>query len=380
MGCRLGTGLGVLAMQKRTDALQINQSVTSIDDLPPKIEGPSAWLGSELAQKNNWLELLSSAEINEIGEAARKALEASGGNIAKITPAIFPLPTFSKRLSNIERDIMYGRGFALLRGLPVDEWGTEISAAAFYGLGSHLGPARSQNAKGHILGHVRDLGRDPDDPNARIYQTTARQTFHTDSTDIVGLLCLKTAKSGGESMLVSAMTIYNRMREEAPELALELFQPNAIDRRGEVPIGMKGYYMLPPLTWHEENITIHYQRRYIDSAQRFEDAPRLSQQRIQALDMFDRLANDPDLKLDMEFHPGDVQLVHNHTLLHDRLGFEDWPENSKRRHLLRLWLASKNGRPLPEPFAQRFGSVTIGDRGGVITPNTIALNAPLEAI
>ena len=132
--------------------------------------------------------------------------------------------------------------------------------------------------------------------------------------------------------------------------------------------------------WHEENITIHYQRRYIDSAQRFADAPRLSQQRIQALDMFDRLANDPDLKLDMEFHPGDVQLVHNHTLLHDRLGFEDWPENSKRRHLLRLWLASKNGRPLPEPFAQRFGSVTIGDRGGVITPNTIALNAPLEAI
>jgi hypothetical protein len=93
-------------MQKRTDALQINQSVTSIDDLPPKIEGPSAWLGSELAQKNNWLELLSSAEINEIGEAARQALEASGGNIAKITPAIFPLPTFSKRLLKIERDIM----------------------------------------------------------------------------------------------------------------------------------------------------------------------------------------------------------------------------------------------------------------------------------
>jgi hypothetical protein len=358
----------------------LNEKVIAIDDLPPKVKGPSVWLGSEMAKSNEWKELLGPAEIDEIGFAARTALRSSGGNIAKITAAMFPLPNFSKRLSNIESDVMHGRGFALLRGLPVDDWGTELSAAAFYGLGAHLGSARSQNAKGHILGHVKDLGRDPDDPNARIYQTTARQTFHTDSTDIVGLLCLKTAKSGGESMLVSAMTIYNLMRDQAPDLALELFQPNAIDRRGEIPVGMKGYYMLPPLTWHEGNITIHYQRRYIDSAQRFEDAPRLSEKRIRALDMFDHLANQPDLKLDMEFQPGDIQLVHNHTLLHDRLGFEDWPEPSERRHLLRLWLASKDGRSLPEAFSQRFGSVTIGDRGGVITPATVKLNAPLEAV
>ncbi|MEQ9126603.1 MAG: TauD/TfdA family dioxygenase, partial [Alphaproteobacteria bacterium] len=240
--------------------------------------------------------------------------------------------------------------------------------------------ARSQNAKGHILGHVRDLGRDPNDPTARIYQTTARQTFHTDSTDIVGLICLKTAKSGGESMLVSAMSIYNVMREKAPELALELFQPNAIDRRGEVPVGMKEYYMLPPLTWHDGVLTVHYQRQYINSAQRFEDAPRLTEKRIQALDMFDSLANDPDLKLDMEFRPGDIQLVHNHTLMHDRLGFADWPEPERRRHLLRLWLAAKDARPLPEAFAQRFGSVTIGDRGGVVTAATVEMNAPLEAV
>ncbi|MEK9905495.1 MAG: TauD/TfdA family dioxygenase, partial [Rhodospirillales bacterium] len=223
----------------------MNEKFTAIDDLPPKVKGPSVWLGSEMAKSNEWKELLEPAEIDEIGFAARTALRSSGGNIAKITAAMFPLPNFSKRLSKIESDVMHGRGFALLRGLPVDDWGTETSAAAFYGLGAHLGSARSQNAKGHILGHVKDLGRDPDDPNARIYQTTARQTFHTDSTDIVGLLCLKTAKSGGESMLVSAMTIYNLMRDQAPDLALELFQPNAIDRRGEIPVGMKGYYMLP---------------------------------------------------------------------------------------------------------------------------------------
>ncbi len=360
--------------------LTVNPTIRTVADLPPKIEGPSAWLGKDMARSTEWLERLSDAEGAEIEAAARQALKTTGGDIARIRAGDFPLPTLAARMRKISNDLLEGRGFALLRGVPVDRWGIELSAAAFYGLGAHLGSARSQNAKGHILGHVRDLGRDENDPTARIYQTTARQTFHTDSCDFVGLICLKTSKSGGESMLVSAMTIHNVMREKAPELALELFRPNAIDRRGEVPIGMKDYFMLPPLTWHAGKLTVHYARRYIDSAQRFPDAPRLTAQRIAALDMFDRLANDPDLKLDMEFRPGDIQLVHNHTLLHDRLGFEDWPEPERRRHLLRLWLASEGARPLPEAFAQRFGSVTIGDRGGVITPATVALNAPLEAV
>lgn len=359
--------------------LTVNPNVRTIDDLPPAIEGPSAWRGSEMAASDVWLERLSDGDCAEIETAARAALAAKDGDIAAIDAASFPLPTLAGRIAKIEDDVLNGRGFTLMRGLPVADWGKELSAAAFYGIGAHMGSARSQNAMGHILGHVKDLGRDPDDPSARIYQTTARQTFHTDSCDIVGLICLQTAKSGGESMLASAMTAYNVMRTEAPELALELFRPNAIDRRGEVPAGMKGYYLLPPLTWHEGRLTVHYQRRYIDSAQRFKDAPRLTEQRIAALDMFDALVNDPANKLDMEFKPGDIQLVHNHTLMHDRLGFEDWPEPDRRRHLLRLWLACPGARPLPEAFAQRFGTVTIGDRGGVITPGTVKLNAPLEA-
>lgn len=360
--------------------LTINPTIKSVADLPPPVEGPAAWRGEDMASSTEWIEPVSMMEQVEIAAAAESALQATDGDIAKITKADFPLPTFANRIAQIGDDIINGRGFALLRGLPVEQMGTELSAAAFYGLGQHIGSARSQNAMGHILGHVCDIGRDPNDPSARIYQTTARQTFHTDSTDIVGLICLKTAKSGGESMLVSAMNIYNMMREAAPELALELFQPNAIDRRGEVPVGMKGYYMLPPLTWHEGQLSVHYARRYIDSAQRFEDAPRLTEKRIAALDMFDALANDPANKLDMEFKPGDVQLVHNHVLMHDRLGYEDWPEAEKRRHLLRLWLCSPDARPLPEAFAQKFGQVEIGDRGGILTPATVELNAPLEPV
>ena len=79
----------------------------------------------------------------------------------------------------------------------------------------------------------------------------------------------------------------------------------------------------------------------------------------------------------MEFQPGDVQLVHNHTILHDRTSFVDWPEAGRRRHLLRLWLAASGARPLPAAFAQRYGSLTVGDRGGIIVRGT-KLNAPLE--
>lgn len=360
--------------------LSINSDIKTVANLPPAVEGRAAWRNADFANTETWIERLSDQDNAEIKVAAETALTAAGGDIAKITKDRFALPTLGPRIAAISDEIQNGRGFALLRGIPVEDWGAELSAAAFYGVGAHIGKARSQNAKGHILGHVRDLGRDQNDPTARIYQTSARQTFHTDSTDIVGLLCLKTAKSGGESMLVSAMSIYNVMRERAPELALELFRTNAVDRRGEVPDGMLEYFTLPPLTWHAGRLTVHYARRYIDSAQRFPDAPRLTEQRIAALDMFDSLANDPEIKLDMEFKPGDIQLAHNHSLLHDRLDFEDWPELDKRRHLLRLWLCTPNSRPLPEAFAQRFGSVTIGDRGGVITPSTIALNAPLEAV
>ncbi|TAJ81981.1 TauD/TfdA family dioxygenase [Reyranella sp.] len=347
--------------------------------LPPEQTGAAAWYGPEISKRDDWLMPLGAAEVAEV-EAATKALVARNADIAAIAARDFPLPTLGAKLrARVDDEVLNGRGFLLLRGLPVERWSMAESATAFFGLGAHLGSARSQNGKGHVLGHVQDLGLDVKDPNVRIYQTHERQTYHTDSCDIVGLLCLKTAKSGGLSALVSSTTIFNEMRRQRPDLLQLLFQPLATDRRGEVPAGQKPYFEIPVFNWHQDYLTAIYQRQYIDSAQRFADAPRLSAAQVEALDMFDRLANDPKLNLFMEFKPGDVQLVHNHTMLHDRTGFEDWPEPERRRHLLRLWLAAAGGRPLPEIFAQRYGQVTIGDRGGIIVHGT-KLHAPLQAV
>jgi hypothetical protein len=281
-------------------------------------------------------------------------------------------------LSKLQNELREGIGFKLIRGLPVDQYDAATFSTIFCGIGSHLGLARSQNAAGHLLGHVRDIGLDVANPSTRVYQTTARQHFHTDSCDVVGLLCLREAKEGGKSMLASSVTIYNEMSKRSPDLAEALFEPIARDRRGEIPIGQQAFYAVPVFNWYKGYLTCFYHREYIDSAQRYEEAPKLKSKQIEALNLFDQIANEESVYLGMQFRPGDMQFVYNHNLLHDRTEFIDWPDPAKRRHLLRLWLALPADRPLPESFAQRYGSIEIGVRGGIETKETI-LQVPFDA-
>jgi TfdA family taurine catabolism dioxygenase TauD len=343
----------------------------------PLVHGPSAWIGAELARHpEQWIYPLSASELGEIEAAVGKV---RGRDLASLTRADFPLPALGPKLEVLREEVLNGRGFVLLRGLPVEGRPIADSAAAYWGIGLHFGNPRSQNAMGHLLGHVRDLGLATTDPNVRTYQTTERQHFHTDSCDIVALLCLKTAQSGGLSSIVSSMAIYNEMAKRRPELAARLFQPFSTDRRGEVPVGKKPFFDMPVYNDYQGHLSAIYSGTYIRSGQRFPDARRLTAEDHAALEMFDDLANDKELRLDMEFRPGDMQFVHNHTCLHDRTAFVDWPEPERKRHLLRLWLAAPGARPLPPVYAERYGSTTVGDRGGIVCEKT-RLHAPLEPV
>lgn len=343
----------------------------------PLIEGPSAWIGAELAQRpEEWTWTLSADEIAEI-EAAVAGVR--GRDIATVTRADFPLPVMGAKLDAMRDEILNGRGFVLMRGLPVEGRPIADSAAAYWGIGSYLGNARSQNAKGHVLGHVRDMGLATTDPRVRIYQTTERQNFHTDSCDIVGLLCLRPSKSGGLSSLTSSMSVHNAMAQRRPDLLARLFVPFATDRRGEVPEGKLPWFDIPLFNDYQGHVSAIYAPHYVRSAQRFPEARRLTAEDLEALEMFDRLAEDSTLRIDMALKAGDMQFVHNHTTLHDRTAFEDFPEPERKRHLLRLWLAAPGARPLPPVYAERYGSVEIGDRGGIICPGT-KLHAPLEPV
>ena len=317
-----------------------------------------------MAGSSDWIERLSEADLDELARASGPWL-APDAELSHLTREEFALPALAPRLARLSAELLTGRGFALWRGLPVARWGRRRCAVAFFGIGAHLGRALSQNAGGDLLGHVRDMGLSSSDPHVRIYQTRERQTFHTDSADVVGLLCLHEARAGGLSALVSSATLYNEMRERRPDLAAHLFEPLATDRRGEVPADARPYFEIPVFNWHAGHLCAIYQRQYIDSAQRFVDAPRLSDGQVEALDLLDALTDDPALHFTMRLRPGDMQFVHNHALLHDRTAFEDWPEPQRRRHLLRLWLAPAGGWPLPDVFAQRYGSTEPGLRGGV---------------
>jgi hypothetical protein len=340
------------------------------------------WHGPDMAARSDWVEHLSVGELDELGQLAARLCD-SGADLTELHAADVPLPLLAPRLQTVLAEVLDGRGFALLRGLPVREWGRRRAAVAFMALGAHLGAARPQNAQGHLLGHVRDMGLSSTDPNVRIYQTHERQTFHTDSCDIVALLCLHTARSGGRSALVSSTTLFKEIHRRRPDLAAALFEPVATDRRGEVGPGQAPFFTIPVLTWWppgpQGQLSAIYQRQYIDSAQRHPGAPRLSALQVEALDLFDALSNDPALHFLMDLAPGDIQLVHNHTLLHDRTAFEDWEEPSQRRHLLRLWLAPATARALAPVFAQRYGSTLPGARGGVHLPMA-RLHVPLEGL
>jgi len=345
---------------------------------PGPITGPSAWRGADLAGSDDWLTRLNDADLAEI-DAALAAVRKRGLGLIDIDRTAFPLPMLGEKLKAVHRELLSGRGFTVIRGLPMDRYSTEDAATAYWGIGRHLGNPVSQNAKGHLLGHVRDLGYDVNDPNVRVYQTTERQYYHADSCDFVGLLCLRKARKGGNSSLVSSVTLYNEILARRPDLLPVLFEPFCIDRRGEVPDGMKPWFEMPVFTWHAGLLSAYYVRRYIESAQRFPEVPRLTGRQIEALDLLDSLADDPALHHEMAFEPGDMQFLHNHQILHDRTGFEDWPEPERKRHLLRLWICPPDGRPLPDSFRARWGSIEIGRRGGILVPET-KLNAPLEPV
>ncbi len=338
----------------------------------PPVVGPAVWTGAEMRRREaEWSYRLSPAETAEI-DAAVRAVRARGLDIADIRRDDFPLPTLGPVLDRLRGEVLDGRGFVLLRGMPVEGRPIAESATAYWGVGSYFGSARSQNAKGHLLGHVYDLGQglSATNPNLRSYATAERQNFHIDRCDVVALLCLRRAKSGGLSTIVSSMAVHNVMAARRPDLLERLYRPFPVDRRGEVPEGKAPFYEAPVFNEFAGYVSVLYSRLHIGSAQRFPEARRLTPADLEALDMLGELAGDPELRLDMNFMPGDIQFLHNHTILHARSAYEDWSDAGRKRHLLRLWLSPPGARPLPPVFAECYGRIAVGDRGGIVCEGT----------
>ena len=330
------------------------QTKDSPEMLGEPLQCAAAWQAKDLRAERRWVYELSEADVREL-EGALEHTKREGIGVPAIRREHFPLPRLGGTLARVLRELEQGFGISLIRGLPIDKYSKQDAGTIFWGLGAHLGKSVAQNAYGDVLGHVRDLGKDwTKDMTARGYQTTAYQPFHNDSCDVVGLFCLRTAKAGGLSSIVSSVAIHNEMVRTRPDLAQVLYRPFHVDRRGEEAKGDAPYYITSIFNYYKGRLFNRFNRMYIESAQRFPEVPRLSPQQREALDLFDALCLDERLRFDMDFRKGDMQFLNNYVTLHSRTGYEDYPEPDRKRHLLRLWLFTPGLADIPEGLRMRY--------------------------
>lgn len=335
--------------------------------LPPAAETPAAWTRAQMADDPDWTVRLTSADLAELN-AATDRLTATGAKPLEFGRDDFPLPGLAPKLAGLLREIEYRRGFALLKGLDVASYDLHRLSLLYWGLGAHLGQVISQNSQGDLLGRVTDMeaGKYASggyyEEGVRGHRTNAFLAPHSDSADVVGLLCVRPAMEGGESWIASSIAIYNRIRETRPDLLAPLMAGFRYDLVGKGRTADEvTSNRVPVYSWHEGILSCRFNKQQIElGAARTGDA--LTPVQKEAIALVEDLALSDEFLLPMAFEPGDIQLVNNHTTLHSRGGYRDWDDPAKRRLLLRLWLNIPNGRPLAPDYADRLNT---GGRGGV---------------
>jgi hypothetical protein len=302
------------------------------------IHAPSSWIGRDLADRTDWIYPLSIAEIDDVLRVVAE-LSRAGRPRDAVSREDVRFEKLRAALSAWRNTLAHGRGFVLVRGLPVERMSDEEATLAYWAIGVHLGTPVAQNLRGELLTHVRDTGANPSDPSTRLYKTRAEQDFHTDGADIIGLLCLHTSKSGGESRIVSSVSVFNEVVRRRPDLAPVLFA-NWHWHYHEPEMESPVHFTRPICARRGSGLNTFFIPWYIRRAQALEGVPRFTPDQTEVLALVERLANDPSLYLDMEFRPGDIQLLKNSVILHKRTEYEDYEEPDRKRHLLRLWLAA----------------------------------------
>ena len=333
-------------------------------ELLQPVQGPVSWYGPTMAEDGSWIYRLSEAEILEL-EAALAQLPGDMLQSRRFGREDFPLPNFGKALAGLLEHIQNGRGFVLIRGLPLDEWSREQIEAVYWGIGSYLGEPISQNAEGQLIAEVMNRGQSyANNINDRGYRSRDRLHPHVDTSDVTALLCLHPAKSGGHSSIASSLTVLNELLERHPEHTDRLARGYFHDLRGEGPtrsLDEVTRNRVPVFSAFQGQTSCCLNYKIMKSAHDKVGEPFTDEDEAALGDLID-IALSEAVRLDMWLERGDIQLVNNYVLLHWRTEFEDWPEPDRRRCLLRMWLNTRQPRPLAPEFADRYNT---GPRGGV---------------
>ncbi|PTQ11892.1 taurine dioxygenase [Sphingomonas oleivorans] len=319
--------------------------------LPP-VTTAAAWRGDRLSESEEWIYRLSEAQVAELEGLGRRFVEADP-DLRSVTADEYPLIECAEAVACWGRDVDYGRGFVLVRGLRTHLYSDALSAAIYYILGLHMGDPIRQNEMGDLIDHVYATSdKTMDDPTALSSKVRDKLVYHSDSSDVVALMCLRPAKAGGASCLVSGAEIYNEILRRRPDLAPLLLEPFHWDWRRQDHNAPADTYQSPIVSMVDGVFSMYAGSLYILTAQEYPGVPQLTADQIEVLRLFDEITYEPGMAIEMDFRPGDIQWLSNYAALHARTAFTDYPEPQRRRHLLRLWLSRQSGRPVVPGFGK----------------------------
>lgn len=317
--------------------------------LTKKIDQKSAWKGQDIKQKNDWIYHLSDHTLAILDQGLHH-LQAHSLTAPHFQKSDFQITdaVVLKEFLQLAEELENGYGFLVLRGLDAKKYNETELATLYYLIGLHLGTPVTQNERGHLIGYVQNVG-DLSKKSTRVYETNAYLPYHTDMSDVVGLLSIRKAKTGGLSSLVSTAAVYNAILEQYPEYLAYYYHPAYYDHLGE-----KEPSLSPIFSFWKNKLACRYLRYYIELGHERKNIP-LSRVQIDALNIYDQISQDPNLRLDMMLEPGDIQFCNNYCVMHSRSAFEDVEDIHQRRKLLRLWLKMDNARELAPDFPGRNG-------------------------
>ncbi|WP_165855655.1 TauD/TfdA family dioxygenase [Marinobacter sp. JSM 1782161] len=322
------------------------------------VTGPAAWRGDELSRKQDWIYRLSEEQIAELEQLGSQLVEQNP-DLRQIEPQDYPLTACADAVDDWKQRMSRGHGFVLVRGLRTHLYSDALSAAIYYILGLHLGEPMRQNELGDVIDHVYATSdKSLDDPTALSAKIRDKLPFHSDSSDVVGLMCLRPSREGGASCLVSGAEIYNEIVRRRPDLAPLLLEPFHWDWKRQDHDAPVNTYTSPIISVVDGVFSMYAGSLYVLTAQEYPEVPRLTKAQVEVLELFDEITYEPGMAIEMDFRPGDIQWLSNHAALHSRTGFLDYPEPQRRRHLLRLWLKNRE----PRPMVDGFGKNVVQDR------------------
>ncbi|KAM6498993.1 hypothetical protein JOM56_006941 [Amanita muscaria] len=352
------------------------------DGFPEKLESALVWEGKDFKDEKEWVYELSPNQLKEIDDAV-KYFRSLGKPLGHLSPSTFPLPTLGPILRNLSKELHSGRGFFVLRTIPVDNYTREDNVAIYAGISSYVGGLRGvqDQKRNGVLLHIKDLT--PTHAKEIIgtpAYTTDRQVFHTDVGDIVALFALDIASEGGTSRISSTWKAYNELAATRPDLIKTLSEPWPCDAFGGTP----AYIPRPPLYYHDNKVIVQYSRRTFTGflgLPRSPGIPPITEAQAEALDALHFMGE--RFNLGLNFQKGDIQYINNLGLFHSRDAFTDTPDHpDNSRHLLRLWLrneelAWKTPKELQTQW-QRLYSATPDEQQFSLEPTTVNL-LPLVA-